>query len=297
MIIRGFLLLVLFFNVSCWESESTKSYTNLPLAKNTNTKPDSSEETSESPQIEESVVEETPGSFPSTPASTNPTPAPVVEEAQEPTYNINDHRWFEKLQTGDVIFIQGTSSQTESIIEATNSRVTHMGFIVIKSGQYFVAEAVEPVKETPLEKFILPVRVKNNQLMVKRLDDSKLPVKLTPMVQKELIQEFSKYKGKHYDGLFQWSDNKIYCSELVFKIYKKVLGIDIGNVVFSRELNISSRVVLLIKKRFNVSESDAKFNRIYDQVMNEKIITPVSMFESSYFYKKPVVDFSGGKFK
>lgn len=27
------------------------------------------------------------------------------------------------------------------------------------------------------------------------------------------------YKGKHYDTLFQWSDNKMYCSELIWKRY------------------------------------------------------------------------------
>jgi hypothetical protein len=34
-----------------------------------------------------------------------------------------------------------------------------------------------------------------------------------------------RFKAKSYDLYFEWSDDKIYCSELVLKIYKETLNI------------------------------------------------------------------------
>ncbi len=37
-----------------------------------------------------------------------------------------------------------------------------------------------------------------------------------------------RFTGKSYDLYFEWTDETIYCSELVWKIYKEALGIEIG---------------------------------------------------------------------
>ena len=37
-------------------------------------------------------------------------------------------------------------------------------------------------------------------------------------------------EGKHYDFWFEWSDERIYCSELVWKIYRRGLGIELGEL-------------------------------------------------------------------
>ena len=39
-----------------------------------------------------------------------------------------------------------------------------------------------------------------------------------------------KYNGKNYDIYFEWSDDRIYCSELVWKMYKEATGIEIGEI-------------------------------------------------------------------
>ena len=36
------------------------------------------------------------------------------------------------------------------------------------------------------------------------------------------------FRGRPYDLTFEWSDERIYCSELVWKIYERALGIEIG---------------------------------------------------------------------
>lgn len=42
--------------------------------------------------------------------------------------------------------------------------------------------------------------------------------------------EGEKFIGKNYDFNFEWNDDKIYCLELVWKIYKRATGIGIGKL-------------------------------------------------------------------
>jgi len=52
-----------------------------------------------------------------------------------------------------------------------------------------------------------------------------------------------KFKGKNYDIYFEWTDDKIYCSELVWKIYKEALDIEIGELQELREFDLSNDIV------------------------------------------------------
>lgn len=47
---------------------------------------------------------------------------------------------------------------------------------------------------------------------------------------KKMKKVGEKYIGKDYDLYFEWSDSRIYCSELVWKIYKESIGLEIGNL-------------------------------------------------------------------
>ena len=77
-----------------------------------------------------------------------------------------------------------------------------------------------------------------------------------------------RYLGKRYDTLFQWDDQKIYCSELVFDMYDKAFGIRLGQVQTVGELNLSpDSVQRLIRKRLGQKLK-----------LDEKIITPVSIY-------------------
>ncbi len=55
-------------------------------------------------------------------------------------------------------------------------------------------------------------------------------------------------KGKPYDTTFEWSDNKIYCSELVWKIYQRGAGIEIGKLQRLKEFDLSNAIVKAIMK-------------------------------------------------
>ena len=170
------------------------------------------------------------------------------------------------------MFHESKSRQSKAIQAGTGSAITHMGLIYIKKGKPFVYEAVSPhskpkyrVGLTPYKTWV--ARGKGKRVWVKRLSEDVL--KLTPKRLKVLQKVGQKYAGKRYDKLFQWDDGKIYCSELVFDMYKKAFGISLGEVQRVSDLNLKPKSVqALIKARLG--------NRLK---LNEKIITPVSIFD------------------
>lgn len=172
-----------------------------------------------------------------------------------------------KLEEGDIIFHESKSEQATAIKLATKSKFTHVG-IIFKYGKTFkVLEAIEPVKITDLSKFI--GRGTNNHYVIKRISNAK--TKLTP----ETIQKMKEYGnsllGKHYDLYFEWSDDRIYCTELVWKLYDKFTGIQLGNLKTLRDFDLSSKPVqTLMKKRYGKNIPYV-----------EPVISPVDMFQSN----------------
>jgi uncharacterized protein YycO len=109
---------------------------------------------------------------------------------------------------------------------ATQSQYSHVGVIFINRGKTFVYEAVQPVKLTPIDEWIK--RGENEHFVVKRLKNANEI--LTKENQKKLQNEGLKFIGRKYDLYFGWSDKRIYCSELVWKIYKRALKIEVGKL-------------------------------------------------------------------
>jgi uncharacterized protein YycO len=171
-----------------------------------------------------------------------------------------------ELQNGDIIFQTSKSSQSRAIQLATNSKYSHMGLIYAADGQFFVYEAVQPVKLTTLDDWIK--RGENSHYVVKRLKDSE---KLLTMETLKKMKAFAEtFKGKDYDLDFEWSDDKIYCSELVWKIYKETLNIEIGDLQELREFDLTNDIV---KNKMQ--------ERYGDKIpLAEKVISPASMFNS-----------------
>jgi uncharacterized protein YycO len=172
----------------------------------------------------------------------------------------------QRLQNGDIIFQTSTSAQSKAIQLATKSKYSHMGMIYKKSGITYVFEAVQPVKLTPIAEWV--ERGKRNHFVVKRLNNTEQV--LTPSVQKEMKQLAERYLGKNYDIYFEWSDERIYCSELVWKIYKQATGIEVGKLEQLKDFDLTSDAV------------KQKLNERYGEniPMNEKVISPAAMFDS-----------------
>jgi len=61
--------------------------------------------------------------------------------------------------------------------------------------------------------------------------------------------EYGKYfEGKPYDLYFEWSDERIYCSELVWKLYKFLTGLRIGELNRLKEFDLTRPEVLKLNK-------------------------------------------------
>lgn len=170
------------------------------------------------------------------------------------------------FQNGDIIFQTSTSEQSKAIQIATGSKYSHMGIIYKQGNDFFVFEAVQPVQLTPLTDWIK--RGKNGHYVVKRINESEKL--LTPATLTKMKQIGEKYAGKDYDLYFEWSDSRIYCSELVWKIYNEAIGLEIGELEKLGDFNLTDNAV-----KQKLAE------RYGDNIpKDELVISPASMFES-----------------
>lgn len=73
--------------------------------------------------------------------------------------------------------------------------------------------------------------------------------------------------GTNYDLKFQWSDDRIYCSELVWKVYKKAANIELSEPRKMKSLNLKHpKVEQIIRKRYGS----------VDALPQEELIVPPS---------------------
>ena len=128
------------------------------------------------------------------------------------------------VRDGDVIFHTSRSSQSVAIQRATGSKYSHMGLIVHRKGRPFVFEAISTVQFTPLDRWIQ--RGTGSHFVVKRLRNA--DTLLTPKALEKLRSAAGRFAGRPYDLTFGWSDDRIYCSELVWKAYDRALGLQLG---------------------------------------------------------------------
>jgi uncharacterized protein YycO len=172
-----------------------------------------------------------------------------------------------EFQNGDIIFQTSTSGQSKAIQVATGSKYSHMGIIYKHGTDFFVYEAVQPVKLTPLNDWIK--RGENRHYVVKRIKDSESLLTTESLTKMKQIGE--KYAGKDYDLYFEWSDSRIYCSELVWKIYNEAFGLEIGELEKLSDFNLTNRTV------------QAKLKERYGDSIpaDELVISPASMFDSN----------------
>jgi len=93
---------------------------------------------------------------------------------------------------------------------------------------------------------------------------------LTAKILQKMKKEGEKFKGKNYDLAFEWSDDKIYCSELIWKIYQRSTGIEIGKLEKLSNFDLTNEAVKQkMKERYG------------DKIPTEEIvISPAAIFDS-----------------
>jgi Permuted papain-like amidase enzyme, YaeF/YiiX, C92 family len=170
------------------------------------------------------------------------------------------------FKNGDIIFQTSQSEQCEAVRIATNSKFSHCGIIFIEKGKTYVYEAVQPVKMTLLSDWIQ--HGEGNKYVVKRLQDAD---KLLNSDVIEKMKSFGKtMNNKDYDIYFEWSNDKIYCSELVWKIYKEGATIELCNLQKLKEFNLEHPLVkTILKERYGNSIP-----------LNEEVVAPSQIVDS-----------------
>ena len=171
-----------------------------------------------------------------------------------------------EIREGDIIFQTSLSRQSQAIQLATKSKYSHCGLIYKDRNEYYVFEAVQPIKQTPLDKWI--ARGQDGKYVIKRLKNADQV--LTPATLEKMKQVGNKFTGKNYDLTFEWSDNKLYCSELIWKIYQRATGLEIGKLEKLSDFDLTNDAV----KHIMIERYGKRIP------LNERVISPAAIFES-----------------
>lgn len=171
-----------------------------------------------------------------------------------------------EIQDGDMIFQTSLSGQSKAIQYATKSKYSHCGIIFKEGNEFYVLEAVQPVKHTPLDKWI--AKGQDGKYVIKRLKNSNNFLK--PEIISKMKQVGEQFVGKNYDLTFEWSDDKIYCSELIWKVYQRANGLEIGKLQKLSDFDLSNEAVKKkMKERYGSNIP-----------LNEIVISPAAIFDS-----------------
>jgi len=171
----------------------------------------------------------------------------------------------QKFKDGDIIFQTSPSQQSAAIEEATKSPYSHCGIIFCENGVPYVYEAIQPVGKRLLTDWI--ESGVNEMYVVKRFKDSTvLGATEILLLKNYAVSQF----GKNYDGVFNWSDKEMYCSELVYKCYWNACHIKLAKTLPLRDFNIDGPIVRKVMNQRYGNEIP------YDEPM----ISPEQLFNS-----------------
>ena len=153
------------------------------------------------------------------------------------------------VKEGDIIFQTSQSSQSKLIQYATNSHLSHCGVVVKVGKEYKVLEASNVVKLSSLSDFISKGREGKYWIKKSLLEDEHI--------------HYEKYLGKKYDLAFKIGNNKYYCSELIYCIYKDQFGIKL-----CEPRNVKSYKLKGLEKVLNRRGID----------VNQLVVAPVDLY-------------------
>jgi hypothetical protein len=171
------------------------------------------------------------------------------------------------LREGDIIFNISQSRQSLAIQKATHSKYSHVGIILNHLERLMVLEAVQPVRYSDIDVWTRSGR--DHHFVVKRIKNRDSV--LSEGALSTMKRMADSFVGKNYDGVFDWSDERFYCSELVWKLYSRSAGVTIGKPRKIRDFDLSGpEIQYQLRVRYGKSIP-------YD----EPVISPGDMFDSN----------------
>jgi uncharacterized protein YycO len=170
------------------------------------------------------------------------------------------------FHNGDLIFQSSNSGQSAAVQLATHSIYTHCGILFQENGKWLVYEAVQPVRKVPVEEWTAAGQ--NGFYIVRRLKNADSLLSENKITAMKAAAE--KRLGRDYDIYFSWDEERLYCSELVWKVYQDGAGIEIGTRKKMRDYDLTSPVVKKIMKQRYGNKPP----------LDEFMISPQDVFES-----------------
>jgi len=164
------------------------------------------------------------------------------------------------FKEGDIMLQHIPSYLCSVIADVTNSRYSHCGLITYKHGELCVLEAIGPVKYTPVKEWI-------NRGAYGRFTQLRPKINSRAMIANAII-EAEKHLGKPYDIQYEMGDDKIYCSELVYKSYLQACNIKIGKIQTLGSLN------------WRPNEKFIRYITGGKLPLNRRMVTPVALERS-----------------
>lgn len=175
------------------------------------------------------------------------------------------------LKEGDIVFSGSEQGQGAAVMAATGSPFTHCGVVFSQNGKLMVIEAVHPVRISEISSFV--ANSKRSAFAVKRLKtapDAAAVAKAREWAAAQI--------GKPYDDRFQWGDERLYCSELVWKVFSKA-GVELCKPRAVREYHLDHpKVRALIA---------ARFGSVENLRLEEKVVAPSDLANSPLLQDVP----------
>ncbi len=147
----------------------------------------------------------------------SPSPSPHTAGTYEP-------------REGDIIFQSLPHNPLIDAIEgASDSPFSHCGIVHWSGSGWVVIQALGKVQETHLLVWIAQARdARYSVFRLKEPYQAEIPA---------LIEAAQSYKGLPYDIHYDLDDGAIYCSELIFKAFRRAADEDLGQLQILGELN------------------------------------------------------------
>lgn len=125
------------------------------------------------------------------------------------------------FRSGDILFQHLPGKLGSVICEVTDSPLSHCGMVVERKGELQVIEAIGPVRYISLKKWLNQGdRGRFTQMRLKEVSQEQIA---------KAVTEAESMLGRPYDIQYELDDQKIYCSELVYKAYLRGAEIEVGD--------------------------------------------------------------------
>lgn len=170
---------------------------------------------------------------------------------------------------GDLVFQVSTSAQSGALERATGSRWTHVGLVFHRRGEPWVLEAVATVRAVPLPEWI--ERGRDGRWVAMRLRPEYGTLDAT--ARQRMLELGRWWLGERYDPAFRWSDDRLYCSELVWKLYARAAGVELCPLRRTADFDLDEQeVVALAEQRGGLPPADEPVVAPSDLMASDRLV-------------------------